>query len=277
VADLSGVGSNWSDHIYTMAIHLYSDMFNYLSFPPNPENLATQQLRYQESKTGLFSKILCDTVGFFNSGDDRLRTDGGQDFQLTIFPFLEEMGLNALTPAGFVPGSPILPKPDVGKAGVTLCVSVAQPKSRGGISLVSVDPFVAPKIDPRYYSAKEDLDSMKKGLLFLQNLMRKFGDVRFEYDFLDFDDEALEKFIFQTSFHGWHGCGTCKMGDLNDSTAVVDSQLRIRGLKNIRVIDCSIMPVCTAGNINSPTVMIAEKGSDLIKNSHPDIFIVSNK
>ncbi|TIX38648.1 MAG: choline dehydrogenase, partial [Mesorhizobium sp.] len=76
-------------------------------------------------------------------------------------------------------------------------------------------------------------------------------------------DEKLADYIRREAMSVWHPAGSCKMG--NDNMAVVDSRLRVRGLERLRVIDASIMPVVTSGNTNAPTIMIGEKGADMVR------------
>lgn len=82
-------------------------------------------------------------------------------------------------------------------------------------------------------------------------------------------DEALDAWARQVTETGYHASGTCKMGPAGDPEAVVDPQLRVHGLDSLRVVDASIMPVIVSGNTNAPTVMIAEKASDLIRGLQP--------
>ncbi|MCY1443528.1 Oxygen-dependent choline dehydrogenase [compost metagenome] len=82
-------------------------------------------------------------------------------------------------------------------------------------------------------------------------------------------DEALDAWARQVTETGYHASGTCKMGPAFDPEAVVDPQLRVHGLDGLRVVDASIMPVIVSGNTNAPTVMIAEKASDMIRGLTP--------
>ena len=79
------------------------------------------------------------------------------------------------------------------------------------------------------------------------------------------DDAALEQYVRASSACIWHPVGTCRMGQGDD--AVVDSQLRVRGVRSLRVVDASVMPQITSGNTNAPTMMIAEKAADMILKS----------
>ncbi|MBN9113868.1 MAG: choline dehydrogenase, partial [Pandoraea sp.] len=78
-------------------------------------------------------------------------------------------------------------------------------------------------------------------------------------------DAELKRAAGDTGTTTFHPVGTCRMGRANDPEAVVDAQLRVRGVQNLRVVDASVMPVITSGNTNSPTIMIAERASDMIR------------
>ena len=79
----------------------------------------------------------------------------------------------------------------------------------------------------------------------------------------------MDDFIREDAASAYHPCGTCKMGSEQDSMAVVDSQLRVRGVENLRVIDASVIPSVTSANINAPTIMIAERASDMLLGKVP--------
>ncbi|XP_077980065.1 glucose dehydrogenase [FAD, quinone]-like [Glandiceps talaboti] len=102
---------------------------------------------------------------------------------------------------------------------------------------------------------------------------KAFKDMGVTPPYLEFDncphevnsDGYWEHVFRHLTFTVFHICGTCKMGSKDDPTAVVDPSLRVRGLENVRVVDVSVMPHLTSGNTNAPTIMMAEKGADMIK------------
>jgi len=151
--------------------------------------------------------------------------------------------------------------------GYTFHVCILRPKSRGHISLASGNPKDAPLIDPNYLNDERDLDKLYKAARIAQTIMNApaWDTVRGKafYKCDAKDEEALKADIRNQSETVYHPVGTCKMG--HDKLAVVDERLRVHGLKNLRVIDASIMPQIISGNTNAPSIMIAEKGADMIK------------
>ncbi len=147
---------------------------------------------------------------------------------------------------------------------------VLRPKSRGSLQLQSPDPEAAPVIRAGYYSERADLLLMIEGLEIARALSRTRaldGIVAEEGapGAAVTGDAALEAYLRETSDTLFHPVGTCKMG--TDSEAVVDPRLRVRGVEALRVIDASIMPTITSGPTNAPSIMIGEKGADMIKAS----------
>ena len=152
---------------------------------------------------------------------------------------------------------------------ITVSVCNLRPTSRGSVHLRSRDPCAAPIIRPNYLSTTEDrriaIDSLRlaRRIIAAPALARYRPEEYKPGAHLTSDDE-LAKAAGDTSTTIFHPVGTAKMGTDNDPMAVVDSRLRVRGLDGLRVIDASIMPNITSGNTNSPTMMIAEKGAEMV-------------
>ena len=124
-------------------------------------------------------------------------------------------------------------------------------------------------IDPRFLSDERDLKLLLKGAQVQQRIMesKPFDQVRGKMLYPTRLDDAvgLEKDIRNRADTQYHPVGTCKMGPESDPLAVVDAQLCVRGVGRLRVVDASIMPTVVSGNTNAPTIMIAEKTTDLIR------------
>ncbi|RCW63215.1 choline dehydrogenase [Pseudorhodoferax soli] len=152
-------------------------------------------------------------------------------------------------------------------SGATLQVCQLRPESRGSLHLKSADPSAAPRIVANYLATETDRRCMVEGLKFVRRLVKQTPLARYvEAEYQPGpevqDDVEILEYLRKTSGTIFHPSGTCKMG--TDDLAVVDPQLRVHGVPKLRVVDASIMPRLVSGNTNSPTVMIAEKASDLI-------------
>ena len=153
--------------------------------------------------------------------------------------------------------------------GITLHACCLRPESRGEIRLDSADPLRPPVIDPRYLASDYDrkilIDGIRRGREILAAPAFKpwLGEERLP-GAANQSDAEIDAFIRATAETEYHPVGTCKMG--SDPMAVVDERLRVRGIERLRVIDASIMPTIVSGNTNAPTIMIAEKGSELVLN-----------
>jgi choline dehydrogenase len=162
-------------------------------------------------------------------------------------------------------GDPLHPFP-----AFTASVANLRPTSRGSVRIQSADPLAAPAIRPNYLSTEADRKIAADSLRLTRRIAAQQALARYQpEEFLpgpEFQsDEELARAAGDVGTTIFHPVGTCKMGPDSDASAVVDARLRLRGVDGLRVVDASIMPTITSGNTNSPTVMIAERGSDMIR------------
>ena len=152
--------------------------------------------------------------------------------------------------------------------GITPTIANVRPTSRGEINITSNDSRDNPKIKMNYLSTQDDRDVSAKGLKIVRKIMmetetfKKYEPEEYRPGTHITDDEELIKAASEHAQTIFHPVGTCKMG--NNDEAVVNEKLKVHGIKNLRVIDASIMPHITSGNTNAPTIMIAEKAADMI-------------
>ena len=190
---------------------------------------------------------------------------------------------NVAEAGGFVKTDPALDRPDVQLHfcaalvddhsrrlhwghGYSVHACVLRPKSRGTVTLASADARVAPLIDPRFLSEPSDADTLLRGVRIAQrivaapSLARKGGHTLYVPPHAT--DAQLREIIAQHADTIYHPVGTCRMG--SDAGAVVDSELRVRGVTALRIVDASVMPTLIGGNTNAPSVMIAERAAEFI-------------
>ncbi|MCT8469962.1 choline dehydrogenase [Chromohalobacter canadensis] len=153
-------------------------------------------------------------------------------------------------------------------------IDLMRPTSMGRVRLRSAAPARAPDIVFNYLASERDRADMRAAVRCVRELVEQpaFADLRGEEISPGADcqsDEALDAWARATTETGYHAAGTCKMGPADDPEAVVDPELRVHGVAGLRVVDASIMPRVVSGNTNAPTVMIAEKASDMILGHAP--------
>jgi choline dehydrogenase len=176
------------------------------------------------------------------------------DLQLTFMPLAVKPGSVDLVPAH----------------AFQIHIDLMRPTSLGSVTLNSADPRQPPRILFNYLETEQDRADMRAAARLVREIINQpamaafKGEERVPGPHAQ-SDEALDAWARQVTETGYHASGTCKMGPIGDPQAVVDPQLRVHGLEGLRVVDASIMPTIVSGNTNAPTVMIAEKASDMIR------------
>ena len=143
--------------------------------------------------------------------------------------------------------------------------------SSGWLKIQSKDPRQHPLLEPNYLDTEQDRHEMRQVVkltreIFAQPAFDAYRDVELAPGSEVQTDQQIDEFVRRKSDSAYHPSCTCKMGDANsDNMAVVDNQCRVIGLDNLRIVDASIMPSIVSGNLNAPTIMMAEKAADIIK------------
>jgi choline dehydrogenase len=246
VHDLKGVGHNLQDHP-AMTV----------------KQLCTQPITLL-SQTGPVASVV-QVARYFLTGGGPAAYHGGEAQMLVktrpdiIAPDLQYFMTNILYTNN---GRTI-----INKHGFMTYFTLQRPGSRGRVKIRSADPAAAPAIDLNYLDDPNDIATIREGIrisrrLFTQTAFDPYRGEEYQPGAAAQSDADLDSYIRSEVTSNYHLSGTCKMG--NDSMAVVDYTLRVRGLDGLRVIDASIMPRVVSGNTNAPTMMIAEKGAEMI-------------
>lgn len=253
--ELPGVGENLQDHLQIRTIYEVNNTVTLNQRARNPWGMALMGLEYFLRKTGPLT-MPPSQLGAFAKSDP---TQPSANIEWHVQPLsLDKFGsplhrYNAITPS----------------------VCNLRPSSRGHVALRDANPDSAPLIQPNYLSTEADQAVAVAGLKLTREIMaapalKPFTPHELKPGAHVKNDDELTQAAGDLGTTIFHPVGTCKMG--NDPMAVVDDELRVRGIQNLRVIDASIMPTITSGNTNAPTVMIAEKGAEFLKRKHQHRF-----
>ncbi len=249
---LEGVGQNLQDHLEFPAIRYCTGRYGYYgedSFLRGIRN----GLQYILFKSGPVMSNVTEACAFLNVDDP----EAAPNIQLHFIPIV------------FMDSD----QEQIKRAGATINPCVMRPESRGEIRLRSADPAAHPIIDPRYLSAPEDLRLSVKALNVARDILAQPAFAPYVEKTEAFpgdgvtDEAVLQNYVRAKGKTVYHPVGTCRMG--HDDMAVVDPDLKVRGLRGLRVVDNSIMPRLISGNTNATAIMIGEKASDIIRGVQP--------
>ncbi len=247
IADLPGVGSDLQDHLQVRMQFRASQPITANDVLNNWRHRYAAGLRYMLTGKGLLGVGAGYGGAFFKTRPDLATPD--VQIHFLIFS-TESAGANVHPFSGFMAS-----------------VCQLRPDSRGYVRIKSADPATPPAIQPRYLTARNDVDTIIAGLKQLRQVMNQpvmrelIAEERAPGEKIVNDADLLE-YARNTGTTVYHPTSTCRMGA--DPSAVVDERLRVRGFERLRVIDASIMPSLVSGNTNAAAVMIGEKGSDMV-------------
>jgi choline dehydrogenase len=258
--ELPGVGQNLQDHLFTGVSSLCSQRGISANFHLKPLNQLKALGQYFLAKKGPMTVSPLEAVAFLKTDPSIERVD----MQFHFTP--SHMGDDYKTDIYDLSTWPITD-------GYTILPTLLKPKSAGYVGLRSASPLDAPVIQPNYLTHEADRQVLIRGIRQALDVMQAdaFGPYRhrIQTPTNHTSDDGIWQHILQQLETVYHPVGTCKMGAATDEMAVVDADLRVRGIDGLRVVDASIMPTIISGNTNAPVYMIAEKAADLILGNQP--------
>lgn len=245
--DLPGVGQNLADHLRTdIGVTAPDGVGESLRANPKDPN---QLQEWRKTGYGPLSVVENTSVAFFKS----IRSVPAADMELMF-------NINAPMQYGSPP-----PK----NAGYHIDVGFVQPKSKGNIKLASADPKDAMLINPNYLSNDEDVATYVKGIKQALKItqtaaLNPYTDPATRSLNVNASDAEIIEYIRGKAESIYHPVGTAKMGRDNDSLAVVNTRLQVKGIKNLRIADASVIPNLISGHTMAPTILVAERAADFI-------------
>ncbi len=246
---LSGVGKNLQDHYECPVVATTTGSFGYWG-QDRGWPMIKAGLQYLMFKSGPVSTTGVETCAFYDPDGNNERPTIQMFCVPTVYLDRDVMGTD--------PGD-----------GVTINSLLLRPKARGSVTLASSDPFANPIVDTQIFAHPDDLRLTMASFRFARTVL----DASPMKELIDKEifpgpdvtsDEAIAAHCKRTVKTGYHPVGTCKMGADNDPEAVLDTQLRVRGTRGLRVVDASLMPTIVSGNTNAAVLAAAGKAADLI-------------
>ena len=248
---LPGVGANLQDHLAVSVKFAATKPVSLLKYF-NPLHGAMAMAKYLTLRTGPLADPGMEVCAFLKSNPDVSEADVKMILVMALY------ANNGRTLAA--------------RHGFSAHTNVIRPLSRGSIKLASSDPFAPPLIDQNYLADEHDRRVAREGVriareIFSQRAFDIYRGEELEPGNALRTDAEIDAFIRDKAEADYHSVGTCRMG--SDEMAVVDDELRVRGIDGLRVVDASIMPHLIGGNTNTPVIMIAEKAADMIRGLSP--------
>ena len=249
VHELPGVGRNLHDHVDVVQVvdaPLQTDLFG-LSFK-GLVNVWQGLGQWRRERRGMLTTNFAEAGAFLRSEP----AEATPDIQLHfVVGKLVDHGRKTVFGHGY-----------------SCHVCLLRPKSRGRLTLASADPLAAPSIDPNFLGDADDTARLVRGFKIMRRILQQpalaaLGGRELAASASAQTDGEIEAFLRARADTIYHPVGTCRMG--SDAEAVVDARLRVHGIQGLRVVDASIMPRIVSGNTNAPTIMIAEKAVDMIR------------
>ena len=252
IHELKGVGENLRDHLAPRLVYNITKPGIAYNDKARGVNLIKQVFKYVFQRDGFLTLPSAPVIGFFKTRKEL----AAPDIQVHFIPYKVVLKDGKRT---------------LGKEpGITCTVNQNLPESKGSIHIKSNDPEEFPSIKYNFLSSQLDKDTLVAGVKLIRNLMKtesmkEFVNDEIQPGFEISTDEDILEFIKNKAETVYHPSGTCKMGF--DQNAVVDKNLKVHGIKGLRVADASIMPTLVSGNTNAVCMMIGERCADFIINS----------
>jgi len=250
VVDLAGVGENLQDHLQIRMVFKVSGVKTLNTLADSWLGKLRIGAEYLFNRSGPMS-MAPSQLGLFTRSDP---SHASANIQYHVQPLsLERFG------------EPLHKFP-----AFTASVCNLRPTARGQVTISSGDPYAAPRITPNYLSTEADRQVAADAMRLTRRIvaapaLQRYMPEEFKPGAQFDTHETLVKAAGEIGTTIFHPVGTCKMGRADDAMAVVDSELRVRGVDGLRVVDGSVMPFITSGNCNSPIIMIADRAADLIR------------
>jgi len=251
--NLKGVGKNLQDHHEVPVISKTKPGYGYFN-QDRGWRMIKNGIQYLLFNSGPVRSQGVDSCSFFNP--ENLRDPKDPKIKLYCVPIMyTDRDTKGITP----------------DHGITLTSCLMNPKSRGEVSIQSSNPLDLPLINPNFLSHKDDIQTILEAVKLARRVIKTkpLSNIVVK-DFLPGDsissDEDLINYCKKMIKTNWHPVGTCKMGSDNDDMAVLNTKLEVKGIKNLRVFDVSMMPTIVGANTNAPAMAIADKATDMLIN-----------